>query len=102
MTSQHSSEIVNHPVDGDSKHIDNDAIENKPKNALDQILAGEVHNMTAYDRATVLSLAQAADPGLPPWSFRMLQFVGIVLVVCMCSGDNGESRAQTSDTELTR
>lgn len=48
-----------------------------------------VHDMTVEDRATALRLAHEADPGPPVMSFRYVRFVLMVLVICMCSGDNG-------------
>jgi hypothetical protein len=54
-----------------------------------KVLAGQVHDMSLEDRAAALRLAQQADPGLEPFSWRMFTFTLIVLVCCMCSGDNG-------------
>jgi hypothetical protein len=53
------------------------------------VLAGQMHDMSLEDRAAALRLAQQADPGLEPFSWRMFTFTLIVLVCCMCSGDNG-------------
>ncbi len=52
---------------------------------------GEVHRMTAEERAAALKIAQDADPGPDTLSYRSFVFTLIVLVVCMCSGDNGTS-----------
>lgn len=58
------------------------------------VLAGQVHDMSLEDRAAALSLAQQADPGLEPFSWRMFTFTLIVLVCCMCSGDNGRCNSR--------
>ncbi|WWC88262.1 uncharacterized protein L201_003169 [Kwoniella dendrophila CBS 6074] len=50
---------------------------------------GGVAEMTAEDRATAIKLALKADPGIPKNSPRMVQFVFMILVVCMCGGDAG-------------
>jgi hypothetical protein len=78
---------LNHLVDDKDKHyaqhvehIDNGSL----KGDVD------VFHMSAEDRAVALRLAQEADPGHATFSYRNFVFVCIVLVVCMCSGDNGE------------
>lgn len=43
----------------------------------------------AEDRATALKLAQLADPGPKMASAQGIKFFLMVLVVCMCGGDNG-------------
>ncbi|RSH89116.1 hypothetical protein EHS25_002782 [Saitozyma podzolica] len=66
--------------------------EGQPDNKIDTVAAvmkGGVHDMTVEDRATALRLAHEADPGPPLGSLRHIQFVFMILVVCMCSGDNG-------------
>ena len=91
MSHMHEDKI---DTEGDER-IDNQADQIPNKGAagvnLDQIYAGQVHGMSAADRQTILKLAQVADPGLPMFSYRMVKFVAIALVVCACSGDNGES-----------
>lgn len=57
--------------------------------ALAPISAGQVHRMSGEERAAALRIAQVADPGPPMASYRTFVFTMIVLVVCMCSGDNG-------------
>lgn len=41
------------------------------------------------ERAVALAMARAADPGPKAFSARSFHLLFIVLVVCMCSGDNG-------------
>lgn len=53
------------------------------------VMKGYVHDMSIDDRATALKLAQEQDPGPKTASWRYFQFVMMILVVCMCSGDNG-------------
>jgi hypothetical protein len=50
---------------------------------------GQVHEMSAEDRATALKLAMEADPGIPMMSWRMVQFVLMTITVCVCGGDSG-------------
>ena len=76
---------------GDQMHLENAAPHGSlEKTAMDPVFAGGVGRMNAEDRAAALRLAQAADPGLPIASRRSFVFTMIVLVVCMCSGDNGQ------------
>jgi hypothetical protein len=94
--------MSNYPVElddkdskGEGEHIeDNDSLSNGG-NPLDRMLAGQAHDLTAEDRMTALAIAQEIDPGPPVMSWRMLCFVGYVLVTCMCSGDNGEASAKS-------
>jgi hypothetical protein len=72
-----SAEHVEHEI-GVEKH-----------DAVNAVLAGQVHDMTIEDRATALKLAQQADPGPAAFSYRSFVFTCMVLVVCMCSGDSG-------------
>jgi hypothetical protein len=76
---------------GNSHHLENAYDDDPMKDTvLAPVQAGEMHRMSAEDRAAALRLAQQADPGPPIASMRTVIFTGIVLVVCMCSGDNGE------------
>ena len=62
----------------------------------DEAMKGGIQGMTLEDRATALAMAQKADPGLDPRSWRMFVFTMIILCACMCSGDNGTSRTPIS------
>jgi hypothetical protein len=73
-------------------HVEGAAEHDVPSEKVDTVgavLAGQVHDMSIEDRATALRLAQQQDPGLDPFSWRMVKFTLIVLVCCMCSGDSG-------------
>ena len=62
---------------------------------------GTVHEMTAEDRNTALQLAMQADPGIKVFSRRMLILVLMLLVVCMCGGDAGESGERSAASYTT-
>ena len=44
---------------------------------------------TMEGRALALRIASEADPGIAPFSYRMVKFVLMALVVCICGGDSG-------------
>ncbi|ORY30407.1 general substrate transporter [Naematelia encephala] len=73
-------EVDQKPFASHMEHVDEPI-----KTTLDR----DVQQMSAEDRATALQLAQKADPGLRLGSWRQFVFVCYVLVICMCSGDNG-------------
>ena len=50
----------------------------------------EVANMSAEDRATALRIAMDADPGIPEWSWRMLKFNLMAVLVMLCGNDSGQ------------
>ena len=52
--------------------------------------------MTLEERAEALREAQKLDPGMPSWSWRSFKFVMSIMVVCMCSGDNGKWTAMNN------
>ena len=89
-----SKQYFQSDVKAQTEHNENYDDVLKKDTGLAPIRDGEMHRMNAEDRATALQLAQLADPGPPIRSMRSVAFVGIVLVVCMCSGDNGMSSEQ--------
>lgn len=81
--SQPTMSVV-HKQDKDDVFVQHD------EDKVDDVLKPDVRGTTIEDRATALSIAQKADPGLKPGSWRSIQFTLIILVACTCSGDNGE------------
>jgi len=57
-----------------------------------EVAHNEMSRKMDYDeRAATLRTVRAADPGLKPLSWRGLQFLFYVLVICACTGDTGKS-----------
>jgi hypothetical protein len=80
---------------GYSQHVDSvlatEAIEPKdPQTTVENVMAGGVSRMTVEERYAAFELAQQQDPGPPFWSKSYMHFLWLVVVTCMCSGDNGE------------
>ncbi|WRT66050.1 uncharacterized protein IL334_003002 [Kwoniella shivajii] len=85
LNEEHNDDILAH---GDDKHIS--AAGHGVTEIEDLTLkADQVHEMTAEDRAAALKLALDADPGIPVQSWRMVHFVAMMMVICMCGGDAG-------------
>ena len=53
------------------------------------IAQAKVRDMSFEDRAAAMRIVHEQDPGIPPWSPRMVKFVLMAMVVCMCGGDSG-------------
>lgn len=72
---------------GDDKQ-DRDMVEHKGEGP---VALGELHfaHMSAEERAAAMKLAREADPGPATFSIRYLQFLLTVIVVLLCSCDNG-------------
>lgn len=58
----------------------------------------QIHRMDPQERAIALRAAQKVDPGPDMLDKRNIMFALIALVVCMCSGDNGQYRIQIYHT----
>lgn len=71
-------------------HVENPYDGDDVKNVGAIPTQAQVHRMSPEERAMALRNAQIADPGLAVFSKRSFYFTCIVLVTCMCSGDNGE------------
>lgn len=56
----------------------------------EHITSVSVHHGVDDERAVALKLAREADPGLSYASTRGVMFICYALVICMCTGDNGE------------
>jgi hypothetical protein len=66
---------------------------------------GDIHfgHMSPEERAAALKLAQEIDPGPSIWSLRYLQFIFSLLVVIVCSCDNGfDSTIMSSVNSMTQ
>lgn len=60
-----------------------------PNGSFDKTEANPELTNPRHERAIALAMARAADPGPKAFSPRAVQLFLIVIVVCMCSGDNG-------------
>lgn len=49
------------------------------------------HEMPQCADDATLQMVRKADPGLKLWSARGMKFIFYVLMVCMCTGDTGET-----------
>lgn len=87
-TAHKEDAIIPSPLEDEkayAAHVERDHLDE-----VELVMKGAVHDMSPEDRATALQLAHEADPGPNVWSLRYLRFSLMLLVVCMCSGDNGE------------
>ncbi|WWC63036.1 uncharacterized protein I303_105635 [Kwoniella dejecticola CBS 10117] len=89
---QNLEEVDIAPVGKDDKNIhgiEHSQDVNEVHERDDVVKPPFVGDMTAEDRVTAMKMALTADPGIPPWSWRMVHFVLMMLVVLMCGGDAG-------------